>query len=600
MIRAVTYGRYSTDKQDKVTLDAQRSQCNEYAAGKDMEIVERFEDEATSGTDFRTRPGMMGLIDRIRRGDIETILCTSPDRLSRDPEHSERMLKIFRFENVVVHYTQHNGPMKDMEVRMRAMFSAEQIADIQVKTREGQREHFKQGKAVAGIPYGYRMMVKHDAKGDRITGLREIHPDEAPIVVRIFNEYVNDRSPIQIADGLNADGVPGPSGRRWIDTTIRGHPKRGTGILNNELYIGRRVWNRQRYQKNPDTEKRNARLNDPSKYETGDAPELRIIDQELWERARRKQAQLSHRLKPSAKNLLTGSQRQRYQFSGLIECGVCGGPFRIIGKDRYGCGHHAKHLGCDNTRTISRLDLETRINGAIPDVVLALRSLEDLQEHADSRRKARKREASKSKTAAAAELNALDAQIANFVAAIGKGLLSDAIEQGLKAAEARKSELTTQLAKPEKDEADFAPMLSMAIVRTTAEAIAAALPDMSNSNAVVLEYRRFVGQLIEKVVAHPEGKRETALEVHGRLASLLATIKAWEDEEKRLRSIWLQKFQADRKAGALASTEEKLQFLEVMNREIEKRKRTFEHFLYQPSVVAGARNNRTPTFSIAA
>jgi hypothetical protein len=30
-------------------------------------------------------------------------------------------------------------------------------------------------------------------------------------------------------------------------TTLRGHVKRGTGFLNNELYVGRPVWNRQRY-----------------------------------------------------------------------------------------------------------------------------------------------------------------------------------------------------------------------------------------------------------------------------------------------------------------------------------------------------------------
>ncbi len=588
MMRAVTYGRYSTDKQDKVTLDAQRSQCDAYAAAKGMEIVARFEDEATSGTDFRTRMGMMGLIERIRQRDIHAIVCTSPDRLSRDPEHSERMLKIFRFENIVVHYTQHNGPMKDMEVRMRAMFSAEQIADIQVKTREGQREHFKQGKAVAGISYGYRMKIEHDAKGDRVRGLREIHPDEAKIVRRIFTEYVNDRSPIQIADGLNDDGVVSPTGGKWQDTTIRGHPKRGTGILNNELYIGRRVWNRQRYQKNPETEKRNARLNDESMYETDEVPELRIIDQGLWERARRKQAQLSHRLKAGAKNHLTGTQRARYQFSGLIDCGVCGGPFRIIGKDRYGCARHAKHQGCENTRTISRHDLETRVNGAIPDVVLALTALKDLQESTATRHRAQRQDAGRERKASASELGALEKQITNLVGAIASGLISDSVTDALKTAEAKKKELLEKLVAPEPKQDNAVPNVNLSIVRTAAEAIAAMLPDMSVDAPVVMQYRQLVGHLIEKIAVHPEGRRGTALEVHGRLASLLATIKAWEDEEKRLRSMWLQKFQAERKAGALVKTEEKLNFFKAMNREIEKRKHSFEHFLYQTPVVAGA------------
>ncbi|WBO61162.1 hypothetical protein GT370_10165 [Acidocella sp. MX-AZ03] len=46
-----------------------------------------------------------------------------------------------------------------------------------------------------------------------------------------------------------------------MDTTIRGHATRGTGILRNELYIGRMVWNRMRYLKDPATGKRVSRMN---------------------------------------------------------------------------------------------------------------------------------------------------------------------------------------------------------------------------------------------------------------------------------------------------------------------------------------------------
>ena len=48
-----------------------------------------------------------------------------------------------------------------------------------------------------------------------------------------------------------------PAARRaWGPSTIAGNPARGTGILNNELYIGRLVWNRLRYVKDPSTGKR--------------------------------------------------------------------------------------------------------------------------------------------------------------------------------------------------------------------------------------------------------------------------------------------------------------------------------------------------------
>jgi site-specific DNA recombinase len=64
-----------------------------------------------------------------------------------------------------------------------------------------------------------------------------------------------------------------------------GNRQRGTGILNSELYIGRLVWNRLRYVKDPETEKRVSRLNPDSGW-IQNVTVLRIIDQELWERVK--------------------------------------------------------------------------------------------------------------------------------------------------------------------------------------------------------------------------------------------------------------------------------------------------------------------------
>src|SRR2546422_257061 len=80
----------------------------------------------------------------------------------------------------------------------------------------------------------------------------------------IFKDYMAGASPKQIAKALNAEGVRGPRGALWSPSTIHGNPERGIGILHNELYIGRLVWNRQRFLKDPDTGKRVARTNPPS------------------------------------------------------------------------------------------------------------------------------------------------------------------------------------------------------------------------------------------------------------------------------------------------------------------------------------------------
>lgn len=72
------------------------------------------------------------------------------------------------------------------------------------------------------------------------------------------------KTPRAIAHKLNKEGVDGPTGKGWGPTTIHGNRQRGTGILNNEIYIGRLVWNRLHYVKDPDTGKRVSKLNPES------------------------------------------------------------------------------------------------------------------------------------------------------------------------------------------------------------------------------------------------------------------------------------------------------------------------------------------------
>jgi hypothetical protein len=146
-----------------------------------------------------------------------------------------------------------------------------------------------------------------------------------------------------IAAHLNREGIPGPFGRRWSDTTIRGHVSRGNGILNNELYIGRLVWNRLRYVKNPSTGKRVSRLNPESEWIVTEVPELRIVSDELWQAAKAKQAELTDKYtnviaavrKHHGTNRLNGTHRPKSLLSGLIFCGFCGGPYSLRGQARF-------------------------------------------------------------------------------------------------------------------------------------------------------------------------------------------------------------------------------------------------------------------------
>ncbi|MGO4910715.1 recombinase family protein, partial [Pseudorhodobacter sp. W20_MBD10_FR17] len=171
-------------------------------------------------------------------------------------------------------------------------------------------------------------------------------------------------SPKKIAETLNAEGIPGPSGQTWGASTLHGNRERGTGILNNELYIGRQVWNRLTYVKDPETGKRISRLNPEADWVITDVPELRIIDQDLWEAVRTRQGAMK------VKNTDTpvwDRRRSKTLFSGLLECGCCGGGFAKVSQSQFGCST-ARNKGkavCSNMATIGQAELERRVLDAL-------------------------------------------------------------------------------------------------------------------------------------------------------------------------------------------------------------------------------------------
>src|SRR5215469_10045149 len=128
-------------------------------------------------------------------------------------------------------------------------------------TRRGLRGRIELGRSDGGNSYGCDVVHRTHADGRIDVGGRRINLIEAEVVRRIFFEYAQGVSPRNIAKGLIRERIPGPLGATWGPSTVNGNRKRGTGILNNEMSIGKLVWNRLRYMKDPAAGKRRSRLN---------------------------------------------------------------------------------------------------------------------------------------------------------------------------------------------------------------------------------------------------------------------------------------------------------------------------------------------------
>jgi hypothetical protein len=140
---------------------------------------------------------------------------------------------------------------------MSALF----LKDLALKTHRGLERRVRAGLSGGGLSFGYRVRRGLRPDGTPVCGAVEIASEEVVIVQRVFNAYVGGQSPRAIARAFNAEGIAGPRGGRWTASLLLGGVARETGILRNRLYIGERVWNRQRCMKDPTTGRRVARLN---------------------------------------------------------------------------------------------------------------------------------------------------------------------------------------------------------------------------------------------------------------------------------------------------------------------------------------------------
>jgi len=168
------------------------------------------------------------------------VVAEALDRPSRDQEDIASAFKLLSFANVRI-MTLAEGKISELHVGLKGTMNALYLKDLAQKTRRGLEGRVQQGKSGGGLCYGYEVVQERGPVGTLLSGERRIIEAEAQVVRRIFEAFASGQSPKAIALALNRDGVPGPRNRPWSPSTIYGHWRRETGILNNELYIGRLV-----------------------------------------------------------------------------------------------------------------------------------------------------------------------------------------------------------------------------------------------------------------------------------------------------------------------------------------------------------------------
>jgi DNA invertase Pin-like site-specific DNA recombinase len=427
-MRAAIYARFSTDRQNETSIEAQERLCRSRATTLGADVVAVHADQAVSGSvPVDLRPGGKALLADVLAGRVEVVLVESLSRLSRDIGEQDRAVKRIEHRSVRIvgvsdAYDSLAAGRKVLRVA-RGLVNELYLDDLRAQVHRTLAAKASRGRHVAGLSYGYTS--EQDGNDRRLV----IVPEQATIVREIFERYGAGESCQRIAADLNARGILGPRRGTWSVSALYGSPDKGAGVLNNELYIGRVVWNRSQWIKHPETGKRERMIRPRAEWLIAEQPELRLVDEAAWQRVRDRFDRRRGEQPPGRP--LGGHARTL--FGGLLRCGICGGAMIAVSAHQYGCAARKdRGPAVCHGMYVPRRGTDTQLLGALRGSLADGKSINQAREIIAAALNA----ARDNTSGVEARKRALQREIRNLTDAVAQLGLSEALRERLVNAEA--------------------------------------------------------------------------------------------------------------------------------------------------------------------
>jgi site-specific DNA recombinase len=196
-------------------------------------------------------------------------------------------------------------------------------------------------------------------------------------------------------------------------------------------------------------------------------PALRIVDEDLWQAARRRQTQIAEQFENVTKGVrayrarhVNELRRPSFLLSGLLKCGCCGGRYGIITRDRYGCLNRYRRGTCDNGHTIRRDHIESRVLAGLAEKLVSADAVADAVRSyaAELNRQNHERRAHTERDRKA--LAKVERGIAGIMAAIEDGMYQPAMKARMDDLEGQKAEIMARMAEAPADVPDIHPNIA--------------------------------------------------------------------------------------------------------------------------------------------
>ena len=343
---AAAYIRVSTDDQTELSPDSQIKLIREYAKQHGYIVPKEyiFRDDGLSGKYAEKRPGFIQMIALAKQDPppVSAVLLWKFSRFARNQEESifyKSMIRRKGIEVLSVSEPIIDGPFGSLIERIIEWTDEYYCIRLSGEVKRGMTEKVERGGAVSIPSFGYDIVDKKYV----------INEKQAPLVKKIFSDFLSGKPVISIAREFNAMGIKTNRGGLWENRTIE-------YILRNPVYIGKIRWNPKR---------RTRRNYDDPDIMIVDGIHEALIDTATFEQA---QALLADSKKKRPKYAHSEIKRE-YMLHGLVKCSHCGASLGIIGDRAHPALQCIKytHGKCDVSHYIS-LD---KINQAVIDGIEA-------------------------------------------------------------------------------------------------------------------------------------------------------------------------------------------------------------------------------------
>lgn len=341
------YCRVSTDKSDQLnSLEAQKEFFSEYTKRTGDNLVRLYADEGISGTKIKNRKEFLRMMSDAEHGLFDMVVVKDISRFARntvDLLQNIRKLKSLGIETQFLTANMTSMGNSEFVLTIFGALAQEESANTSKRVKFGKKMNAEKGR-VPNIVYGYDKTI-----GDYFN--LAVNEEEAKVIRQIYKWYTEEGyGAAKIANMLNEQGKRTKRNCKWSQNAI-------CRILTNEIYTGKIINGKQEVS---DFLTGQRKEKDETEWLVAERPEIRIISDEVFERAqevlqgRHDTFRVSHE-----------RQSNKYLFSTLIKCKECGWSFRRSVRKykntyvRWICsGRNGRGAdSCPNTTTINEEEL---------------------------------------------------------------------------------------------------------------------------------------------------------------------------------------------------------------------------------------------------